>query len=78
MPANPAFHATLAEWRTVLADVRQYKDHLASIAPNIEDEDQQLVAWDHIQRLDHIISQLHHSQLRAPVERTPTAVGKPV
>ena len=54
MPVNPAFKATLAEWRTVLAAVQHYREHLASIAPNIEDEDKQLIAYDDMERLDRI------------------------
>lgn len=54
MPVNPAFKATVAEWRTVLAAVRHYREHLASIAPSIENEDQQLIAYDDIERLDRI------------------------
>lgn len=54
MPVNPAFKASLAEWRTVLAAVRHYREHLAATAPTIEDEDKQLIAYDDIERLDRI------------------------
>ena len=55
MLTNPTLKATLSEWRTVMAAVQQYRDHLAQLVPNIEDEDEQLVAYDHLERLDRII-----------------------
>jgi hypothetical protein len=55
MPVNPAFKASLAEWRTVLAAVRHYREHLAATAPGIENEDKQLIAYDDVERLDRII-----------------------
>jgi hypothetical protein len=55
MPINPAFKASLAEWRTVLAAVRHYREHLAATAPAIENEDKQLIAYDDMERLDRII-----------------------
>jgi len=58
MPINPAFKVSFAEWRTVLAAVRHYREYLAATAPVIEDEDKQLVAYDDIERLDWIIPNL--------------------
>lgn len=55
MPNNPAFKATLAEWRTVMAAIVQYKEFLSESAPKIEDEDDQLIAYDHLERLDRLI-----------------------
>jgi hypothetical protein len=54
MPSNPSCHATIAEWRTVLAAIRHYREYLASVAPEIEDEDKQLIAFDDMERLDRI------------------------
>jgi len=58
MPINPAFNVSFAEWRTVLAAARHYREYLASTAPVIEDEGRQLVAYDDIERLDRIIPSL--------------------
>jgi len=58
MPVNPAFKASFAEWRTVLAAARHYREFLAATAPRIEDDSQQLVAYDDIERLNRIIPNL--------------------
>ena len=68
MAENPALKATLAEWRTVLAAARHYKEHLLATAPDIADEDEQLVAFDHVERLDRLVPNLER-QLQAIVER---------
>ena len=55
MPNNPAFKATRAEWRTVMAAIVRYKEFLGEGAPKIEGEDDKLIAYDHIERLDRLI-----------------------
>lgn len=51
----PAFTASLPEWRTVISAIEQYKEHLARTAANLESEDEQLVTYDHMERLERII-----------------------
>ena len=61
MPANPTLIASLAEWRTVMAALQHYRVYLAQTAPDIEDEDAQLVSYDHLERLERIVPGLHGS-----------------
>lgn len=70
MPNNPAFKANLAEWRTLLDAAQHYRKHLDAAAPQMEDENKELVAYDEIERLDMIIPRLdrelkEHLQLAA-------------
>ena len=58
MPNNPAFKANLAEWRTLLDAAQHYRNYLDSTAPQMEDENKELVAYDEIERLDMIIPRL--------------------
>jgi hypothetical protein len=34
MPINPTFKLSIAEWRTVLAAARHYREYLAATAPD--------------------------------------------
>ncbi len=58
MPNNPAFKANLPEWRTLLDAAQHYRNYFDSTAPQMEDENKELVAYDEIERLDMIIPRL--------------------
>ena len=55
MPSDSGYKTTWGEWQTVLAALRHYKEHLSSFVQQTENEDEELVAYDHLERLDHII-----------------------
>ena len=55
MPAVPMLKATLGEWRTVLAAARYFEEHLSTVVPQMGEEDEDLVMYDHLERLEHII-----------------------
>jgi hypothetical protein len=60
MPTSPTSKISVSEWRTALAAGRHYREYLAATAPGIQDEDQQLVAFDDIERIDRIIRSLDY------------------
>ncbi len=58
MPVSPAFKANLAEWRTLLDAAKHYRNYLDAAAPQMTDENNELVAYDEIERLDMIIPRM--------------------
>ncbi len=77
MPVNPASKANLAERRTLLDAAQHYRTHLDLAAPQMENENEELVAYDEIERLDMIIPRLErelteHLQQSASARHTPS------
>ena len=67
MGINPAFKASLSEWRTLLDAAQHYRAYLDTTAPQMENENEELVAYDEIERLDMIIHRLDR-ELRENLE----------
>jgi hypothetical protein len=75
MQINPTFKASYAEWLTVLAAARYYREYFAVSAPGIEDKDQQLVAFDDTERLDRIIRSLDYQMGEEQHKQDATPAG---
>lgn len=52
-PTN--FKALVAEWRLVINALENYKQHLDATVDEIEDEDQQNIVYDDLERLEALI-----------------------
>ncbi len=53
--SNPALRATIPEWRTLLKAAKHYKTYLEGIVPTDPDSDEELLAFDDLERLDRTI-----------------------
>ena len=53
--SNPALKATISEWRTLLKAAKHYKMYLESIVSTDPDSDEELLAFDDLDRLDRTI-----------------------
>ncbi len=81
--STPGFNARIGEWRTILMSLRYTHDHLVVDLPSIADEDEHLIAYDHLERLEMLIPRieselnealsLYGQAAKEPSERLPAA-----
>ncbi len=58
MPSKPGFKAHLGEWRTIIMALHYTRDHLTLAAPAVDNEEEQLIVYDHLERLDRLIPRM--------------------
>ncbi len=57
--ARPGFYALLGEWRTILMSLHYTRDHLGiAVQRTDEEQEEHLVIYDHLERLDHLIPRI--------------------